>query len=95
VIILLEAVWLCMLLFVVWILFRAAKARPDDRGILHAARVALGAWGIYAAIRILTGETLALIWQNLSILAGLLLLAAVIFGYVIVISILRERAERG
>ncbi|MEO1492616.1 MAG: hypothetical protein AAFV19_10735 [Pseudomonadota bacterium] len=93
-IILLEAAWLGILLFVVWILFRAARARPDDAEIRWAARIALAAWSLYAAIRIFSGDTLEMIGRNLSTLAVLLLIALAIGAYVVALGYLRGRAER-
>lgn len=36
------------LLGVVRVLFLAARARPDDRGLLRVARIALAAWVVFA-----------------------------------------------
>jgi hypothetical protein len=94
VIILLEAAWLGILLFVVWVLFRAARARPDERGLLWAARGALAAWGLYAAITIFSGDTLEMLGRNVWTIATLLLIALAIFGYGLGLSYLRGRAER-
>ena len=81
------------LLVVVWVLFRAARARPDEPCMRYAAWGALAAWVVFAILTLIdfdyvrenTGE----IGRTGLILA---VIAAVILGYRVLLRRLRDRA---
>lgn len=82
------------LLVVVWVLFRAASARPDERGLRFAAWGGLTAWVVFAIVSLVdfgyvrenTGE----IGQTLLIVA---IIAGIVMGYRSLLSRLRSRAD--
>ena len=82
-----------ILLLVVWVLFRAARARPDEPSMRYMAWGALAAWVIFAVISLIdfgyvrenTGE----IGQTALILG---IIAAVVIGYRTILAKLRDRA---
>jgi ABC-type Na+ efflux pump permease subunit len=81
-IVILEIVGLALVLFAIWVVFRAAKARPDEAGLKWAARIALGAWVIFAADALIDFGWL---WANpgtaLGYVAVLAVVVLVILGY--------------
>lgn len=94
-IILLEAVWLGVLLVVVWILFRAAQARPEDAGIRWAARGALVAWGVYAALTLIDLRYIAEHpWQVMTWTLVAICIAGLILGYRALLIAAQKQADR-
>lgn len=94
-IILLEAAWLGILLFVVWILFRAARARPDEVGIQWAARGALVAWIVFAARTLIDFEYIANHpWQVATWVLIAAAIAGVVLGYRALLIAARKQADR-
>ncbi len=92
-IILLELGGIAALAFVVWVLFRAARARPDDKGLRTSARLGLGAWTVFA---IWTLVDFSSGWDgvlgNLKTIGIFLVIACVVCGYVVVLGRLRDKA---
>lgn len=90
----LELAGVCTLLLVVWVLFRAARARPDERGLRYAAWGGLVAWVVFAVTTLIdfgyvrdnTGE----VGKNLLIVT---IIVGLILGYRSILSRLRDRAD--
>lgn len=94
-VVVLEAAGLAFLLAIVWVLFRFAASRPEDRGALMAARLALGAWAVFAASVLIDFRAIAR--DPLGTLANIAIAAAVIaviLGYRRVLGAVRNRADR-
>ncbi|MFK7942847.1 MAG: hypothetical protein AB8B85_08055 [Paracoccaceae bacterium] len=89
----LELAGVVMLLLVVWVLFRAARARPDEPSMRYVAWGSLIAWVTFAIITLIdfgyvrenTGE----IGQTALILA---VIGGIFVGYRMILSRLRDRA---
>jgi len=90
---LLELMVLGALLIVVRALFRAARARPDERGLRIAAWCALVAWAIFTIVTLVdfgqVPETMGRTGQTL-VVAGVAVI--VIMGYRTILARLRDRA---
>ena len=90
----LELVGVAALLIIVWVLFRAARARPDERSLRYVAWGGLTAWVVFAIISLVdfayvrdnTGE----VGQGLLIAA---ILGAIIYGYRAILARLRDQAD--
>ena len=93
--VLLELAGLAVLASLVWVLFRASRARPEDSGLRTVARLGLAAWVVFAIWTLGAFDT---DWSDLTSHAGtlglLLLLAVAIAGYVWLIGHLRHRGGR-
>ena len=91
---LLEIAGTACLLVVVWVLFRAANARPDERSLRYVAWGALVVWVVFAIVTLIdfgyvrdnTGE----IGQTALIVA---IIALVVLGYRHLLARLRDRAK--
>ncbi|MEM6624180.1 MAG: hypothetical protein AAF674_18310, partial [Pseudomonadota bacterium] len=74
--------------------FRAARARPDERGLRYAAWGALVTWVVFAVATLVDfgyiRENTGLIGQNIAI--GVVVLA-VVFGYRMILTRLRDNAR--
>ncbi|MEL7469953.1 MAG: hypothetical protein AAFN27_15970 [Pseudomonadota bacterium] len=80
--------------FTVFILFRAAAARPDDAQLRIVARIALGAWIAFAAMLLIDFRALAADPLGaLSNLAALGFFVAVVLGYRYLLGKLKDRAN--
>ncbi|MEM1297931.1 MAG: hypothetical protein AAGH68_01535 [Pseudomonadota bacterium] len=81
------------LLLVVWVLFRAARARPDEHGLRYAAWGALAAWVVFAVMTLIdfgyVRENTGAIGQYALIIA---IVAGIVWGYRSILSRLRDRA---
>ena len=89
----LELAGVLSLLLVVWVLFRAARARPDEHGLRYAAWGALAAWVAFALVTLIdldyVRENTGAIGQNALIIA---IVVAIIWGYRTILGRLRDRA---
>lgn len=89
----LELAGVLSLLLVVWVLFRAARARPDEPSMRYVAWGALAAWVVFAVVTLVdfdyvrenTGE----IGQTALIVV---IIAGIILGYRSILSRLRDSA---
>lgn len=89
----LELAGVLILLLVVWVLFRAARARPDEPSMRYMAWGALAAWAVFAIFTLIdfgyvrenTGE----IGQTVLILG---IVVALVIGYRTILVRLRDRA---
>jgi len=94
VIVVFEIAGLGLLGVVVWVLFRAARERPEETGMRWAAWIGLGGWLAFSAMLLgddlLSGDPVKLATNAL--IAALIL--AVVMGYRRILGRLRERAAR-
>ncbi len=85
---------LALLGVVVWVLFRAARARPDQPGMRTVAWLGLGVWLAFGATLfaddLATGDPLAM--ARGALIAAVIL--AAVLGYRNVLGRLRTRAAR-
>jgi len=92
-VLLLELMALAALLIVVRVLFRAARARPDERGLRFTAWGALAAWTIFTIVTLVdfghVRETMDRTGRTL-VVAGIAIV--VIMGYRAILARLRDRA---
>ena len=87
-----EAAGMAALGGVIWILFRAAKERPDQGGLRTAAYIGLAAWIGYGILLLVDGGAFA---NPLGLARNALILAVILavpFGYRRILGILRARA---
>ena len=82
------------LLAVVWVIHKAARARPEERGLKVAAWLAFGVWLAFAATLLADDLAESDGWQlaRNALIAAVII--AVVMGYRRLIGILRERAGR-
>lgn len=94
-IVVLEIAGLALVGLVVWVLYRAANARPDDTGLRWAARIGACVWIGFIALWIinldLIGDDPQGVLINALIVAVIL---AVVMGYRAVLGRLKDRAGR-
>lgn len=85
---------LAVLLVVVWVLFRAARARPADSGLKITAWLGIAVWLAFSAL--LLGDDLANsdIWALARNALIVTVILGAVLGYRHVIGILRDRAGR-
>lgn len=76
----LEMVGFATLLLAIWVLYRAAAARPDDPFFLIAARTALGGWLVFVAVRYFDPANL---WDNRAEIVRTGLIVAALLGVVL------------
>ncbi len=94
-VIVLELAGLATFLLVVWVLFRAASARPDERGLRYAAWGALAAWVVFT---IWTLVDFGYVQENAGSLGLNALIAvvviAIVLGYRALVGRLRDAADK-
>lgn len=94
-ILVLELMGLAAAALIVWVLFRAARARPDEQGLRFVAWGSLIAFIIFAIWTLVdfgyVYENAGSLGQNALILA---LVVAVIFGYRAIVGRLRDAADK-
>lgn len=76
---------------VVWVLFLAARERPDQTGLRRTAYVGLGAWGgfvLWSLVRAGIFDDPGALARSIAIIA---VIAAAILGYRRLLTALRER----
>ncbi len=82
------------LLIVVWVLFRAARARPDERSLRYVAWGGLAAWVVFAIVSLIdfgyVRDNLGEVGQNILIAV---IVIAIIMGYRSILTRLRDRAD--
>ncbi|MEM9059396.1 MAG: hypothetical protein AAGD13_02955 [Pseudomonadota bacterium] len=93
-IVLLEICALAAIGFMVFVLFRAAAARPDDPQLRAIARIGLAAWVVFAVVLLIDFEALvADPLGALSNLAALGAIVAIILGYRHLLGKVKDRAN--
>ena len=89
----LELAGVLSLSLVVWVLFRAAGARPDERGLRYVAWGGLTAWVVFAVFTLIdfgyVRENMGELGQSGVILA---VLVGIFLGYRTLLTKLRDRA---
>ncbi|MEM7057271.1 MAG: hypothetical protein AAF557_06775 [Pseudomonadota bacterium] len=94
-VIVLEIAGLLLAGFVVWVLYQAANARPDDSGLRWTARIGLTAWIGFMALWVISqdgvGEDPLRTLGNVLIV---LIILAVVMGYRRILGRLKDRAGR-
>ena len=89
----LELSGVLILLLVVWVLFRAARARPDEPSMRYMAWGALAAWVVFAVVTLIdfayVRENMGEIGQTVLIVG---ILVAIVAGYRMILTRLRDGA---
>lgn len=94
-IVVLEIAGLAMVGLVVWVLYRAANARPDDTGLRWAARIGASVWIGFIALWVINLDLIGDDPQGALVNALIVaLILAVVMGYRAVLGRLKDRAGR-
>jgi len=94
-IVVLEIAGLALVGFVVWVLYRAANARPDDSGLRWAARIGASVWIGFIALWVINLDLIGDDPQGAlinAVIAACVL--AIVLGYRAVLGRLKDRAGR-
>lgn len=92
---LLEIAFLLVLGAAVLAMIRAASARPDERGLALAARLALAAWAAFAVMLLIDFDAIAKDPAGTLRSVGIVVICVLgVLGYRHLLSRLRDRANR-